>query len=121
MDTKRAGLASLLDDDDETPIVTPNRKSGSKAKEKEPVKPKITKAAMKKVAREGGVPSREAQQPAEKRRRGRPRSNRTVQWNVKISPEAYNEIVDISDEKGWVFGEFVDQALIALKGKQERE
>ncbi|SDR63388.1 hypothetical protein SAMN05519103_08561 [Rhizobiales bacterium GAS113] len=82
-----------------------------------PKKPKIEKAAIRKVSEANNFPSRApAAKPAEPtkpiRRR---RTGRNVQFNIKATSETIERFVRLADSNGWVFGETLERALDALE------
>ena len=50
-----------------------------------------------------------------KRQPRRHRTGRTMQLNVRTTPEAVEAFYAIADKKGWLVGETIEQALAALQ------
>jgi hypothetical protein len=80
-------------------------------------KPKVKPEAIRLVSEANNFPSRSpaappSPKPKHQRRR---RTGRSVQFNIKTTPEAIERFVTISDRQGWVFGETLDHALDALE------
>jgi len=93
-----------------------------------PKKERVTKEVIRKVSEENNFPSRSAAvvakadpkpvAPAVPQRRRR--TGRNVQFNIKATQKTINRFTTMADERGMVFGEFLELALNALEkqGKQ---
>ena len=53
------------------------------------------------------------------RRRGRPRTGRSVQFNMKVTQATSDRFIRLADAQGWVFGEMLECALDALERELE--
>lgn len=76
--------------------------------------------AIRHISEQADFHSREAQPeavPATGRPRRRRRSNRVIQFNVKLTPETVDQISDIADDQNWTYAELVEQAVAALEEK----
>lgn len=80
--------------------------------------------AVRAVSEAAKFPSREvppASPPAQAitpiREARRHRTGRNVQMNVKLKQETVDTFYEITDSQGWVLGETLEQALLALKEK----
>lgn len=76
--------------------------------------------AVRQVSEQNGFPSREvpkvrAPKPKQVRRR---RTGRSVQINIKATQETVDQLIDIADRRGWVLGEVLEHALVALEAKR---
>lgn len=101
--------ASIFGDDDDQPAV-----DVSDFKPKAP--PPIDQDAIRRAAEAQGFTSRE---PPPKRTR-RKRSNRTAQVSFRVTPETQTRFHAYMDNNDVDQGDFLDLALDALEGKEDR-
>jgi hypothetical protein len=105
--------ASIFEEADDIDVsgFAPTRAPDAAAPQAEQVK--AVSEAAKFRSRE---PQSAAQKPpTPKREQRRYRTGRNVQLNVKASQETVDAFYAISDRKGWVLGETLEQALAALE------
>ena len=77
-------------------------------------RPAVPRDTIRRVAEEGGFPSRESRKPQPKAQRRRI-TGRTVQINIKATQETVERLNAIADRRGWVLGEVLEHALAALE------
>jgi hypothetical protein len=77
-------------------------------------RPTVPRETIRRVAEEGGFPSREVHKPKPKAQRRRT-TGRTTQINIKATQETAERLNDIADRRGWVLGEVLEHALAALE------
>ncbi len=58
--------------------------------------------------------------PPPRREQRRYRTGRNVQFNIKASQDTVDEFYAISDRQGWVLGETLEHALVALQRELAR-
>lgn len=78
---------------------------------------------VKAVAEEARFRSREPSPlptPVAKRTPRRYRTGRNVQFNLKASQDTVDAFYAISDSKGWVLGETLEHALVALQRELDK-
>jgi hypothetical protein len=81
---------------------------------------------VRKVAEAAHFPSRESKAPKVsaptkvKRTPRRHRTGRNVQLNLKASQETVDSFYTITDRKGWVLGQTLEEAVHALQRELER-
>ncbi len=79
-------------------------------------KPKVSKEEIREVSEQTGFPSRKASPAsAGPRMQRRRRTGRSMQLNLKVTPEVATRFTRIADTKGWVQGELLEKALDALE------
>jgi hypothetical protein len=74
-------------------------------------RPQAPLSLVREVAEANNYPSR----AAPRLRRGRKKTGRTEQLNLRVRAADLARFVEISDEHGWVFGETLEHALAALQ------
>ena len=86
------------------------------------VRPPVDRDMIRQVSEANQFPSRVALQPDPSpsetkpaRRRGRPRTGRSVQFNMKVTQATADRFTRLADAQGWVFGEMLEQALDAFE------
>lgn len=86
------------------------------------VRPPVDRDLIRQISEKNQFPSRgavraEPSPPEAKpaRRRGRPRTGRSVQFNMKVTQATADRFIRLADERGWVFGEMLDRALDAFE------
>ena len=86
------------------------------------VRPPVDREVIRQISEKNQFPSRvavsvEPAQPEPKpaRRRGRPRTGRSVQFNMKVTQATADRFIRLADERGLVFGEMLDRALDAFE------
>ncbi len=86
------------------------------------VRPPVDPEVIRQISEKNQFPSRLAalpepapQEPKPARRRGRPRTGRSVQFNMKVTQATADRFTRLADEHGWVFGEMLDRALDAFE------
>ncbi len=86
--------------------------------------PKAPLEQVRAIAEASNFPSREAKpapvpvaaDPAPvKRQPRRHKTGRTMQLNVRTTPDTFNAFYAIADQQGWLVGETVERALAALQ------
>ncbi len=85
------------------------------------VRPPVDREIIRQVSEKNQFPSRVAApepappEPKPLRRRGRPRTGRSVQFNMKVTQATADRFARIADAHQWVFGETLERALDALE------
>ena len=85
------------------------------------IRPPVDRDVIRQVSEKNQFLSRVAPQPEPIpeakpfRRRGRRRTGRTVQFNMKVTQATSDRFVRLADAHGWVFGEMLERALDALE------
>jgi hypothetical protein len=83
-------------------------------------KPKVSKEEIREVSEQTGFPSRKVPpMPTGLRVQRRRRTGRSMQLNIKVTPETAARFTRIADAKGWVQGELLEKALDALEREME--
>jgi hypothetical protein len=109
-----SGRASIFDDEPDEDLDL----SGFEPKKTKPVQPAETPEKVRALAEANNFPSRAPVKPKPQAsatpRRGR-RTGRNLQLNVKATQETLDLFYRISDGQGWVLGETLEHALLALE------
>lgn len=82
-------------------------------------KAKDTQAA----AHAAGFSSREPESPVKQtpRQQRRHRTGRNIQFNIKVRQKDADAFYAISDEQGWVLGETLEHAIVALRAALDKD
>jgi hypothetical protein len=89
------------------------------------LRPPVDRDVIRQVSEQNQFLSRVAAQPEPileakpLRRRGRPRTGRSVQFNMKVTQATSDRFIRLADAQGWVFGEMLERALDALERELE--
>lgn len=119
--------ASIFEDDSTTDFDV----SGFTPKKQQKTEPKIPAEAIQTVAKAAKFQSREATAPTipapattatpipkeQPRQQRRHRTGRNVQLNLKAKQETVDRFYQLTDSQGWVLGETLEQAIVALEEK----
>ena len=81
-------------------------------------RPAVPRNTIRRVAAEGGFPSREFHKPKPKAQRRR-LTGRNFQINIRATQETIERLNAIADERHWVLGEVLEHALEALEAGKE--
>ena len=119
--------ASIFEDDDSGDDFDV---SGFAPKKQEEAKPEVPLEAIQTIARGAKFQSREAAAPAATKPIAKPapapeparaqrrhRTGRNVQLIVKVKQETLDRFYQLADAQGWVLGETLEHAVIALEEK----
>jgi hypothetical protein len=82
-------------------------------------RPTAPRETIRRVAEEGGFPSRESRKPKQKAQRRRI-TGRNFQLNIRAKQETIEWMNAIADRRGWVLGEVLEHALAALEATQSK-
>ena len=92
------------------------------------IRPPVDRELIRQISEKNQFPSRVAAvpnssllEPKPARRRGRPRTGRSVQFNMKVTQATADRFTRLADEHGWVFGEMLDRALDAFERELQRK
>ena len=103
-------------------------KPEQKSKKLKPARDKV-----RAITEAASFPSRESSPPAPKQLleppvseplKRKPRyhtTGRTAQLNCRVMPAIHNRIYEIADQKNWLVGETIEQAVAALERQLEKE
>jgi hypothetical protein len=80
-----------------------------------PLPPRPDAEAVRAIAEANGFPDRSARTPSPKREQRRYRTGRNAQLNIRVSPEAVDRFVAISDRHGWIFSQALDAMMDAFE------
>ena len=92
------------------------------------LRPVVDREVIRQVSEKNQFPSRgvvpleqPAAEPKPVRRRGRPRTGRSVQFNMKVTQATADRFARIADAHQWVFGETLERALDALERELQQK